>query len=258
MIFQNVWNRFTGDWKSFLMIGLGPFLIGLGTLIVMVILGIATMGPSLFSTIQSAAAFGTEPDPTTILRMIGSFFLFFGLVMVMSLVVGGLIYGGMMGTVVAYRLGEQVSLGLFWENATRYFGRFLGLMFLVGLISMGVSMVSMILMIIPILGWIAVMLIQLTMSVYLSIYAGYLIVADDLGVIDAIGAAFRALFRNIGEAIMAGLVLLGMSFAIGFIALINILPIIGQIIFLGVILIYMPFITYYFVERFETNIRPTM
>lgn len=227
-------------------------------MVVMVILAVATIGPGLLSTIQSTAMMGAEPDPMMLFQMVGSFFLFFAIAMVVGLVVGGLIFGGMLGTVVAYRRGEQVSLGLFWEYATRYFGRFLGLMFLAGLINFGISIASMILMIIPVVGWLAGMLIQLTATVYLSIYAGYLIVSEEMGVMDAIGASFRALFRNIGEAALAGLVFLGMSFAVGITALINIIPLIGQVIFLGVILMYMPFITYYFIERFETNVRPTL
>lgn len=253
MLFQQAWSRLTGDWRSFGVMALGPFLMGIaiglvGTIGLLVAAGSSLYAIGSLSRGSSAGLFG----------LIGGLGLY-GLILAAAALCGGaLSSGGLIGSVVAYRNGESVSLGLFWSHATRHFGSFLGLSVLLGLIMMVLSVVAIPLLLIPLIGQLVMLAVYLACGLYLGIYPGYLIVADGLGTMAAVGASFKALTRNYNEAGMGLLTLLGFAavMMLGFV--LNMIPLIGTIVWMGIIYVGMVFSCYYFAERFEANVRPLL
>jgi hypothetical protein len=257
MIFQNVWNRFTSDWKSFALLGLGPVLVGLGMMLVAGLVFVLTLGPITFSTFSSVYRYGT-PSPGDIFALIGSFLLFFVMAMVIGLLCSGLVYAGLVGSVAAYRAGQPASMGLFWAYGGRFYGRMIGLCLVVGLIALPLSLLALPLVVIPAIGLLVVQTLQSILFVNVGFYPAYLIVSQNMPLGEALGTGFRAIGRNFGETALGGLVMMAFMWVMGFSALINIIPLLGQVAWLFGLAVFGPLLTYYFIERFETNVRPTL
>lgn len=252
MVFQQTWDRFKQDWKTFGVMGLGPLLLSLGAGLIMIVIAFVTLGGGVLA-MASAAGMGMEPDVTDLFSILGQFMLFFVIALVVGLTVGAMSYAGLVGTVVAYRRGEPVGLGTFWNYATRYWVRFLGLLLLSGLAGLVIQFV---LVWIPVLGPLAAVFANLVLSLYLGFYPAYLVITEGQGVLDAMGQSVRGLVRGIGEAALAALVYCLFGLVMILIGLVNVVPLLGQLIWLACILLCMPLMAYYGIERFETNVRP--
>ncbi|MFZ5814598.1 MAG: hypothetical protein ACOY93_04790 [Bacillota bacterium] len=247
MSFDAFIKRFTADWQQFLMMGVGPLIVNIGVVIAGLFLGLIIMGPSLLSLI-SAGAGGMEPSAGALAGLVGSAFGLVILMVILGVVAYGLTNAGLLGVVDGYRRGEEVTLGGFWSSATRHFGKVILLNLVFGLI----MLLSAVMMIIPVLGWIALVIWVPTASVALAIYPAYLIVTQEYSVGDAISFGFRLLTTQFKEAVIGGVILLAFGIALG---AINFIPFIG---FLVGLLFGQPIIYYFFVERFETEVRPKM
>lgn len=244
---EQVFKRFFTDWQKFLMMGLGPLIINLVVIAVGFILILAMVGPMFINLIR-AETMGMAHLPGMAFGMIGSFVGVFIVMMVMGLVAYALTNAGLIGSVVGYRRGEDVSLSSFWGYATRYFGK----MLLLGLVIGVIMLVSMIMLIIPIIGWIAFFIWAPTAVVVLGIYPAYLIISQGYGIGDALGVGFKVLTSQFSEALISGLIMLGFGIAMGMAGMV---PILGWIV---ATLFGQPLFTYFFIERFEAEVRPKL
>ncbi len=250
MNFDRFFKQVGSDWQQFGLMGVGPLLLGLGTAFVMGVLGVALLGPGIIAMIR-ADQFG-GPGPGEMFAFFGSFAGFFVVALVVGVISSSLTHAGLVGTVVGYRRGERVSLAGFWHYATAHFGK----MILLGLILAGLTIlgviVSAILLIIPPVGVLALMLVQFVVTLNLGLYPAYLIIAEGRGVGEAVGIGFKVITDHIGEALLGSLILFGFLIAAG---MIGAVPVIGWIV---VAVFAQPLITYFFIERFETEVRPKL
>nr|WP_245302617.1 hypothetical protein [Symbiobacterium terraclitae] len=221
--------------------GLGALIVQLVGGAVMIILGVATMGPSILTLLAGG------PDMAT-LAVLGGMSVFALASLVLGVVAAGLVYAGLIGSVVAYRRGEEVSLSTFWSYARQYFGK----MILLGIIIAVIMLVSAILLIIPILGWLVWFVWVPVASVTLSIYPAYLVINDGYSVGDALSTGFRVLRSMFVEALIGGVILLVFGLVLG---LIGSVPLLGWIV---VMLFGEPLLLFVLTERFETEVRPRL
>lgn len=247
MNLEAVIKRFFSDWQQFGMMGLGAFLINAGAGIIGSILMVVVMGPSLFSLFR-AEAMGLGFGPGALFALFGSLFGVMIVFAIIGIVASGLSNAGVVGSVSGYRKGQPVSLGSFWQYATRYFGKMIGLGFLFGLI----MMVSTLINIIPILGWIAFLLWLPVAAVALLLYPAHLIVSRNMGVGDALGVGFRLLTSQFKETFISGMLMLLIGIVLGIISWI---PLVGWLV---VAAFAQPFIIYFFAERFEHEVAPKL
>lgn len=169
--------------------------------------------------------------------------------------VGSFTMGGLVGSLVAYRRGEAVAVPLFFDLGLRYWGRMLGLAGVALLLSLAVSL----LLIIPPIGFLALVLASPLVAIYCGFYPAYLIVAEEMGVTRAIGACVGALGRNFKEAVMGGGLLLFMYVVLGMGCLVAaFIPLVGPIADVALACLGMVVIVYYYTDRFEANIRPLL
>jgi len=240
-------QRFFNDWQKFAWIGLGALIVQLVGGAVGAVLGLAMVGPSIFSLLR-ADVLGMAAGPEMAFRMVGAMAGFTVVALILGVVMTGLTNAGLVGSVVAYRRGEEVSLSTFWSYAKQYFGK----MILLGLILAGIMLVSMVLLLIPVLGWIAYFVWVPTAVVTLSIYPSYLVISDDYSIGNAMSAGFRVLRSMIGEALIGGLILLVFGIAFG---LVSSVPVLGWIV---VAIFGQPLLFFFLSERFETEVRPRL
>lgn len=253
MIFQRTWGRFVSEPKRFLAISLG-LLSALLAYSVMAAALVALTGWGLFAALLAPAP--AYVDQTVfILSMIGQFSFVFLLLALVCWAASAFIDGGVYGSLAAFRRGETVGPGLFWVMGVRHFKRMLGLTFLSALISLVVEYVC---LLIPVVGWLLFFLAVPMVWIYFSVYPAYLIIAEDRGVIDAIGTMTSLVTKGFREAVLATLVSWLFTAAITLGMVILFIPVLGVILYLAGWLVACPFMTYYYIERFETNVRPLM
>jgi len=222
--------------------GIGAFLINAAVGVVALILVFIFLGPSLFSLMTD---YGIHYN---IVQMFVASFVVFVIAVVLGAVAYGLSTSGLMGSIAGFRQGAPVTLGTFWNHATRNFGRVIVLGLLMGL----VMIVTGLILFIPVLGWLVWLLWAPTAAVVLGIYPVYLIVNEGYGPVEALAAGFRILTGQFGEALVSGLIMLAFSIVLGAIAFI---PVLG---WLAVAIFGQPLMSYFFVERFEAVIRPKL
>lgn len=253
MIFQRTWERFVSDWKSFATMALGlltvSILVGLVSFLVSAVAGVGLLYPMFTLDPQLLE------DPLFLLPMIGQFFFLFVLLGVIMLACAAFISGGLYGSMVAYRRGEPVSVGLFWRLGARYFWRMLGLLILGTLFTTSVQLLG---LVIPIIGTLLVLLITPGLNLYFISYPAYLVVADGKGAPQAFGQMFSLIARGPKEAVLATLVYWLFALVMMALGVIALIPIIGVLVYTALTLLAGPFFTYYAYERFETNLRPLM
>ncbi|MFZ5824542.1 MAG: hypothetical protein ACOY94_09460 [Bacillota bacterium] len=247
MNFEAIFKRFINDWQKFLMMGLGPLIVNFAVGAIGTVIMLVLVGPSIFNLIRMDAM-GMAPSSGSMFGLIGSFVGAFVVMMLVAVVAFGLSTAGLMGSVAGYRRGEEVSIGSFWGHATRHYGKVI----LIGLILGVIMMVSMILMIIPVLGWLAMAVWGPTAAVVLGLYPAHLAVNAGMSVGDSVGAGFKVLTAHFKEALIGGLIMLGFGIAL---SMIGMIPLVGWIVGM---LFGQPLITYFFVERFELEVRPKL
>jgi len=245
--FDQFFREFFSNWQKFGLMGVGSFLIQLAAGVIASIIGVALMGTSMFSMIR-ADYMGYNVDPSQMVGFIGGMIGFVIISVIVAIVASGLANAGLVGSIVGYRRGEEVSFSSFWSYATRYFGK----MILIGIILFGVMLVSMILMIIPILGWIALFIWMPTAMVTLAIYPSYLVISEDYSVGTAVSTGFRILTSQFPEALMGGAILLGMGIVM---SAIGAIPLIG---WLAIGIFGQALISFFFIVRFEAVVRPKL
>lgn len=253
MSFQNTWERFTADWKSFAVIALGHFLAWL-------IVRVPLEGPVMYVEMHLTMLLSRHPVGY-VLRGGPSFWRMMPVevVALVLLIVGVLVMAfavaGTMGSLVAYRRGEAITLGLFFRLAWRYWARMLGL---TGL-NCAILLLVLLLMIIPLIGCLALLLVSPLVCVYGCIYPSYMIVAEEKGVREAIGASLTALTLDLKEAAVGG-----GTWALAFLAIavscliLGLVPLVGRVASAALMYFANVVIIYYFTERFETNVRPLL
>jgi len=234
-------QRFFNDWQKFAWMGLGALIVQLVGGAVAMVLGVAMAGPSILSLIGGGRNLA-------VFSMLGAMTGFAVLSLVLGIVITGLTYAGLVGSVVAYRRGEEVNLNTFWAYGKQYFGK----MIILGLILVGIMLVSAILLIIPVLGWIVWIVWVPVASVTLSIYPSYLVINDGYSIGDAVSTGFRVLRSLITEALIGGLIMLVFTCAFGLIASV---PLLGWIV---VAIFGEPLLLFFLTERFETEVRPRL
>lgn len=234
-------QRFFNDWQKFAWMGLGALIVQLAGGAIAMVLGVALAGPSIISLIRGG------PD-LAVFSMLGAMTGFAIISLVLGVVIAGLTYAGLVGSVVAYRRGEEVNLNTFWSYAKQYFGK----MIILGLILVGIMLVSSILLIIPILGWLVWIIWVPVASVTLSIYPSYLVINDDYSVGTAVSTGFQVLRSMITEALIGGAIMLVAGFVFG---LIGAVPLLGWIV---VAIFGEPLLLFLLTERFETEVRPKL
>lgn len=253
MIFQRTWERFVSDWKSFAAMALGlltvSLVVGLLSFLVTAVAGVGMLYPF----------FSTDPqvfeNPLFLLPIIGQFFSVFAIIGVIMVACAAYVSGGLYGSVVAYRRGEPVGVGLFWREGARHFWRMLGLFILGTAIVAAVQLLG---QAIPLIGVFLVLLITPGLNLYFITYPAYLVVADGRGVLQALGQMFVLLGRRPVEAVLATLVYWIFALVLTVGGLIIFIPIIGFLVYFAVAMLAGPFFTYYAYERFETNLRQHM
>lgn len=242
MDLEGLFRRFFTNWLSFGLMGIGALLINLAVGVVGIILVFVFLGPSFYSLATDYFS------PVDMVQMFFSFAALFIILAVMGTLAAGLSTSGLMGSIAGFRQGEAVTLGTFWNHATRSFGRVIVLGLLVAL----VMIVSGVILLIPLLGWVVWFLWVPTASVVLGIYPVYLVVNEGYGPLEALGAGFKILTGQFPEALVSGLIMLMFSVVFGLICLI---PLLG---WLAVGLFAQPLVSYFFVERFEAVVRPKL
>jgi hypothetical protein len=159
VILQQVWNRFTEDWKSFALLAIGPALGSMALSATLVVLGLITVGSSIVAVATGRYGY----SDARVLGMLGGMAVFLLLSMVVMVIGTTLVHGGLVGSVVAYRRGETPSLPAFWAHAKRNFGRFLGLMILTW-----VSIVVVVIVISPVVGALPIIGLPLLVGIWRS------------------------------------------------------------------------------------------
>lgn len=240
-----VLQRYFNDWQKFALVGLGALLVELAWGIITFFLSLLMIGPAVVSMLRMDY-YGLEYGPGQVFGMLGAL----GGVAIVALIGGvvavGMANGGLVGSVVAYRRGEDVGLSTFWSYATRYFTK----MILLGIILLAIMLVSAIVNIIPILGQLVYVLWAPVAFVTLGIYPAYLVINDGYSVGSAVGQGFQILKSQFGPSVLGGLIalLFGVIFA-----LVGWVPVIGSLV---VVIFGQPLFLYFFVERFEHDVRP--
>lgn len=242
-----IFQRYFNDWQKFALVGLGALLVQVAAGFITAVLGVVMVGPVIFSLI-SMDFMGFDPSFGRIGAMVGAMGGFFIVAMVVGVVAMGMANGGMVGAVAAYRRGEDAGLGTFWSCAVRYFGK----MILLGIIYGLILLVSALVNIIPVLGQLVFLLWWPTASIVLLIYPAYLIVNDDYSVGSAVGQGFQILKSQFGPSVLGGLIMLLFIAAFGLIALV---PVVGSLV---VAIFGQPLLLYFFIERFEHEVRPRL
>lgn len=245
--FDRFFREFFTNWQKFGLMGLGSFLVELAAGVIASIIGVVLMGTSAITLIR-ADYMGWDVDPSQMAGFIGGSISFVLISVIVAIVASGLANAGLVGSIVAYRRGEEVSLGSFWTYATQYFGK----MIMIGVILFGVMLVSMILMIIPIIGWLALFIWGPTAMVVLAIYPSYLVVSEGYSVGQAVSTGFRVLTSQFPEALMGGAILLGLGIVM---TAISAIPLIG---WLAIGIFGQVLIAFFFIERFEAVVRPKL
>jgi len=250
MSFDRFFKQVGNDWQQFGLMGIGPLLIGIVTSMVMAVISIILMGPGIFAMIR-AEQFG-GPGPGDLFAFFGSFAGFFILALAVGAISGGLSYAGLVGSVVGYRRGERASLGAFWQHATRHFGKMVLLGLIVAAIMLVAMLLSAVLLIIPPLGILVMLLVPGLITLNLGLYPAYLIIAEDRPVTEAVGIGFRLITSHFVDTLLGTLIFWGFLLATGAVAAV---PVIGWIV---TAVFAQPLITYFFIDRFELEVRPKL
>ncbi|MDB4894887.1 MAG: hypothetical protein JWN15_1149 [Firmicutes bacterium] len=108
-------------------------------------------------------------------------------------------------------------------------------------------------MAIPGLGQIVTVALAAILLVNLTIYAAYLIAAEELPVMTAIGTGLKFIVQRPRETCLGALTLVvfGASFLLT--VVIGIIPLLGQLVALVLGMVFWPLLGDYFAERFETR-----
>lgn len=255
MIFQKTWEKFVADWKSFAIMALGLLI---SYLVIAVVAAFASLSVvvRLLMSIPDLDYLGYYlDDPEYLLPLLGQFGFTLLVLVIVSVLVTAFMAGGLMGSLVAYRRGEAVTLGLFFNLGKRYWVRMLGI---VG-IATAISCVLMLLLVIPFLGCVLVVLAFPLVVVYCGFYPWYMVVAEEKGALDAIGASFRALTRDFKEAAMGGGVCLLMCLVVWLASVVVVfIPLVGPLAVIALAYLSMTLIAHYFIDRFEIRVRPVL
>lgn len=240
-------KRFFTDWQQFGLMGVGAFLINLVAGSLGSILAGILVGPATFSLMR-ADLMGYHVGVGGIGALSGSFIGFALLAAVLGVVAAGLSTAGLIGSVIAYRRGEPVSLGNFWRYARRYVGKIILLGVIVGV----VMMISAVVLVIPVLGWLVWIVWAPMIALNLALYPAYLVINQGYTVGDAVGTGFRIISGHCKEALIGALIFLGIGVVIG---IVSTVPLVG---WLAAGIFGQPLLAYFFVERFEAEVRPKL
>jgi len=240
-----LFQRYFNDWQKFALVGLGALLVQLAVGAIATIVGFIMAGPAIISMIRMDYL-GLDYGPGQVLGFMGAMGGIVLVAVIAGLVGMGLANGGMVGSMVAYRRGEDVGLGTFWSYATRHFGKMIGLALIYSVIMLVTALVN----IIPVFGQIVFLLWAPTSFITLGIYPAYLIINDGYSIGSAIGKGFEILKSQFGASLLGGVILL--LFVAAFF-LVSMVPIIGS---LAIAIFGQPLVLFFFVERFESEVRP--
>jgi hypothetical protein len=253
MIERLVWDRFRQDWKLFGRMGVWTFLSGLPVLVPFAILVAAWfMGGSI------SQSMGSGPMPSDVMG--AEAMMRTGVVIALVFVAGflainGLVQAGLMAQVVAFRRGQQPGFSTFWGGVRRHWApMLLPAVFWAGLgLWGGGSLLA------DPVRKMATELLVAFLALHLGIYPAYLIVADDMGGLSAMGRGLRILVAQPGEVLAGVLALWVMQMAAS---------LVGELAWLAfpftlvpwviVLMFYVPLVPYYFAERFEQRLRPVL
>ncbi|MDB4894886.1 MAG: hypothetical protein JWN15_1148 [Firmicutes bacterium] len=253
MIERLVWDRFRQDWKLFGRMGLWTFLSGLPVLVpVAMFVAAWFMGGSISSSMESGPMQSDELAAGAMMRT--------GVVIALVFMAGflaiiGLVQAGLMAQVVAFRRGQQAGFTSFWGGVRRHWvPMLLPAVFWAGLgLWGGGSLLA------DPVRKIGTELLVAFLALHLGIYPAYLIVADDMGGMSAMGRGLRILVAQPREALAGVLALWLMQMAVG---------LLGELVGLAApflllpwaifLLFYVPLVPYYFAERFEQRLRPVV
>lgn len=244
-----VFQRYFHDWQRFSLVGLGAVLAQVAGGIVAWLLGLLALGGSAGASALSMYAVGGGDGLGLVVTVIAAMGGAAVVMLVAWLVVGGLVRAGLVGAIVAYRRGEDVGFATFWSYATRYAGK----MVLLGLIYGVILLVSAVVVIFPLIGQIVYLLWLPTAFVTLGIYPAYLIIHDGYGVVSAVKQGLRILERQTGQTVLGGLIMALFYLAGSLLCAVPIVNIVGA---LFVAILGQPLVYYFFVERFESEVRP--
>lgn len=255
MSFKNTWERFVADWKTFANIALGILVTYMIMVAVSICAGLSMAVSVLMSVPDLEYLEYYMEDPTYLLPLMGQFGFLFVLLMIAGVVVGALMMGGLMGSLVAYRRGEAISVPLFFTLGRRYWGRMLAIIGLATLI----NVTPLLLMFLPVLAILVSVLATPLVVLYCVYYPAYLVVAEEKSVVQAFGASFKALARDVKEAAVGAGILLLMYLALGLVSgLFVFIPLVGAVATFALGCLGATVIADYFIDRFEAKIRPLL
>ena len=272
-MFEGVWQRFRQNWQQFGMMGVGPLLVFIALALIFFLIFAAVFGAAIFSLIGAGMS-GRPPVTTDVFHFVAGLLLAIPLFIVAELAASALVYGGLMGSIVAFRRGEPVSLGRFWREAGRLFWPFVLLfvlltatIFAVGLVLMIPAMLVIVpsMMVAPFVAIpLAILLFYpllfLVMGVVitnLAIYPAYLVAGGEMEVWTAYSHGWQNIGRHFGEALLGGLVFCLFGLVSAVVSLVNFIPVLGQLAYLAAMVFFGPLLVFYFTERYEQKVRPT-
>jgi len=242
-----LFQRYLQDWQKFALVGLGTLLVQIAAAAILLIFSIGMIGTTIFSAFPMALL-DLEDAPVRTFAMLGAMGGFALVALIVGVVATGMAAGGLVGSIVGYRRGEETGLGSFWSYATRHFGKMIVIFFIVFLIALVTAIVN----IIPVLGQIAYFLWLPTAFTTLGVYPAYLVINDGYGPVAAVGKGLEILTSQFGPAVLGGLLMLLFWAAFGVVGLV---PVIGSI---AVTIFGYPLMVFFFAERFESEVRPRL
>lgn len=159
------------------------------------------------------------------------------LLIIVAVVISVMARGGLYYGVAEAAKNKKAKFGKSFSVGASKFWRLLGIQILLGLAVMAVVFVvlipSLVLLLIPIIGWI-IMIFLIIAGIFVAMFVGIVVslisnyafcfaVLKDQGVIDSIKSALKLFRNNLGETILMGLILFGVNIGVGLVILLVII-----------------------------------
>lgn len=251
MLFEQVWIRFRTDWPAFAAMGVGTVLglmAAAGAATLLWRLAGAQLGAVSLAAVQQFEPLGWG---SVTARLAAQLLLAAaGMAPFLALAAGGLV-----GSLVIYRQGERPNLALFWTCARHQFPAMLGLVIANLLLHTGYYLAVRAELSVAQMALVG-LLAQPLLLLNVGLYPAYLMVAEGRTVSGALFAGWIAVRRKGWESVTAALVLNAFSMVMGAVSTVWMLPLVGWPLYLGALCLYLPLMGFYFIERFETYVRP--
>lgn len=215
MLFNMAIDRFKANLVPLILVGIvAAALTQVPVFIIVAVFGLGTVMAMLENPMQAASL---AQNPEAVLQVVAGVMAGAFVAMIVFWLTNAVAQGSIFSAIRDANQGRTPDVSTALKEGVRLFSRFVLFSLLVGL----TTLVLMVFFMIPIIGWIAALVLGLPLWAAFGYYAPYALVSEELGAMEAYGRGWRALTKAFGTSFVTGLVLLGVAIVFSIVGLIG-------------------------------------